>query len=327
MVIKASAAGHVTKLLADLRSENPVVREAASARLIVIGSAAVDKLSAVASDPSPVVRIAAVRTLEGIGDPRALPALFARMDDADSSVAFAAIDASRTFLQSDRGPAAVDRLTRAALDAKQPQAVRVAAVQALAVLGESSIKPLLKALPPEVRDAVRSAPPSSRLPGKTSEDPLALRMDLDSAAHRSLADLLSLVRLAREREQTSDRPIEWIALRGAAHVALAKRGSRLALYDLKESLEVAEAPLPADFLAAVALVGDAASLQSIAAAYTRADRARTGSERARQSVWRGELADAFAAVVKRERLTRRHASIKQIEKRWLAAFEGLWPRR
>ena len=61
-----------------------------------------------------------------------------------------------------------------------------------------------------------------------------------------------------------------MALRGAAHKALADRGSRLALYDLKESFESAREALPVDFLGAAAAIGDAACLESVAAAYARA---------------------------------------------------------
>ena len=100
--------------------------------------------------------------------------------------------------------------------------------------------------------------------------------------------------------------------RAAAHVALASRGSRLALYDLRESLESADAPLPVEFLAALSLVGDASCLEAIAAAYARP----AASGRGRDDWWRQHLADAFRAIVAREAITRRHAVMKKIEKRW-----------
>ena len=103
--------------------------------------------------------------------------------------------------------------------------------------------------------------------------------------------------------------------RAAAHVALANRGSRLAVYDLRESLESADAPLPVEFLAALSSVGDRSCLEPIAAAYTRA---RDGQE-----WWRAHLADSFRAIVARERITRRNAVIKKIEKRWKETAEEL----
>ena len=84
------------------------------------------------------------------------------------------------------------------------------------------------------------------------------------------------------------------------------RGSRLALYDLRETLEAAKAPLPVEFLAAVREIGDAQSLEPIAAAYTSA----------KDEWWRDQLVEAFRTVVSRERITKRHAVVKRIEKRW-----------
>jgi hypothetical protein len=94
--------------------------------------------------------------------------------------------------------------------------------------------------------------------------------------------------------------------RGVAHVALARRASRLGIYDLRESIEGASAPLPVEFLTALALAGDASCLEAIAAAH----------EHAIDSWWRRHLSDAFQAIVAREGLSRRHAVMKKIEKRW-----------
>ena len=47
--------------------------------------------------------------------------------------------------------------------------------------------------------------------------------------------------------------------------------------------------------------------------------------RARKAIWwRDHLADVFRIIVRRERLTRRHAVVKKIEKRWGSALEDLW---
>jgi HEAT repeat protein len=109
--------------------------------------------------------------------------------------------------------------------------------------------------------------------------------------------------------------------RAAAHVALATRGSRLAVYDLREALEAAREPLPVEFLAALTLAGDASCLEPIAAAYARA-----AGDHA-DAWWPRHLADAFQSIVSREGLTRRHAVVKKIEKRWPDALRALWQRR
>ena len=100
-----------------------------------------------------------------------------------------------------------------------------------------------------------------------------------------LASLQKVVDRVREREGSEPAAArdQWRLTRAAAHVALAHRGSRLALYDLRESLEAATGPLPVEFLAALSLVGDASCLEAIAAAFTRG----------RDAWWRHHLADAF----------------------------------
>ena len=64
-------------------------------------------------------------------------------------------------------------------------------------------------------------------------------------------------------------------------------------------------------MAALSLIGDATCLESIAAAYAHAPAKP-------DDWWRGHLVDAFRAIVKREKLTARHAVMKKIQKRWPA---------
>jgi len=98
-----------------------------------------------------------------------------------------------------------------------------------------------------------------------------------------------------------------------AHLALAKRGSRIALYDLREWLETARQPLPVESLAALSLIGDASCLEPIAKAYARS----------RDEWWRQHLTDAFRTIIERERITKRKAVMKKIEKKWPEAFRRL----
>ena len=135
------------------------------------------------------------------------------------------------------------------------------------------------------------------------------------------------------REREASEPASraaWIKVRARAHVTLAARGSRIALYDLRESIEAAASPLPVEFLSALSTAGDASCLEAVAAAYARSTptagptptpgvRARTGD-----LWWRDRLADVFRIIVEREHLTRRHAVVKKIEKRWGSALEDLW---
>ena len=101
-------------------------------------------------------------------------------------------------------------------------------------------------------------------------------------------------------------------MRAAVHVTLAQRHSRIALYDLRETLDAADAPLPVEFLAALSLTGDASCLEAIAGAYARSP----GSGRSQRDWWRQHLLDAFRTIVAREGITRRHAVMKKIAKHW-----------
>ena len=87
----------------------------------------------------------------------------------------------------------------------------------------------------------------------------------------SLALIHRVLERIREREvnEPSHRRTEWTTARAAAHLALANRGSRLGLYDLRESLEGATRPLPVEFLSALSLIGDSSCLEAIAAAYAK----------------------------------------------------------
>jgi HEAT repeat protein len=339
MPIRASSGREIDALVADLSANRPVTREAAVARLTVIGARAVDKLTAVleSSAPSPA-RVAALQTLEAIASPRALDPALRAIDDRDQAVALAAVSMVRAFLRSARGADVTDRLTQLAVDSNRQPDIRLAAIHVLSDLTAAELKPLWSLLAQDSQAAVRARAETaiSRRPaaptdplrdvtaaaeGDLPDDPVALGRAISEAARSIALPLLHhVVERIREREarEPPDRRSEWTNARAAAHLALANRGSRLALYDLRESLERATAPLPVEFLAALSLVGDAGCLEAVAAAHAKSG----GSSRAQTDWWRQHLASAFQTIVKRERLTRRHALMKRVLKRWPSILEG-----
>jgi HEAT repeat protein len=331
VAIKASSSKQIDALVADLGAAGAVTRESAVARLTVMGARAVERLIAVAASAGDVAaRAAAWRTLEAIGDQRALePALEALADlGLDPSLGVAAAGVAGVHLRSAQGASAVDRLAAVLLDRTRPDTVRLAALRALRTLDPATIAPILASLAHDPSPTIRAradleddgTPHGGDHPAavviRAAEDGLpddagALRQALSRAGDAvPLPLLLRIVERVREREASSSHAAgvreEWTLTRAAAHVALANRDSRLALYDLRESLETSAAPLPVECLAALSLVGDASCLDAIAAAHARA----------RNTWWRQHLADAFRTIVTRERLTRRHAVLKKIEKRW-----------
>jgi hypothetical protein len=109
----------------------------------------------------------------------------------------------------------------------------------------------------------------------------------------------------------------WRLVRGTLHQALALRGSRVAVYDLREALHDSDGPLPTSFLAALHVVGDQTCLEPLAGAYAVSN----GDER-----WKVQLAAAYRAIARREKVTRRHPIAKRISARWAEAAGELMAR-
>lgn len=344
MAIKASSAHQIDALAADLIAGGSVQREVAVARLTVLGARAVERVIAIAESDAPAAaRAAAFRTLEGIANPRALDAALRAIASQDAGVASAAIGAARVFIRGLRGASVVDAVTAAALDSGRPDAIRLAALRALMDLEQSTIAPLLTSLASDPSAAIRgevglqdrrrgrptAIDPSEALARAAEQelpdDARALQAAIVSAGNTAaLPLLLSIIERVREREAREPQGrTEWTTARAAAHVALARRGSRIALFDLRESLDAAGGPLPVEFLAALSAVGDASCVEAIAGAYVRS----AAPDAAQHDWWRRHLAEAFQTIVRREKLTRRHSTMMRIAKRWPHALNELWSKR
>lgn len=308
------------------------------ARLTIIGERAVARLIDLAFDPdsSSEARVAAFHALEGIGDLRAFEPALEALDDADGAVAAAAVGVLQVCLGSQRGMEALDRLTAVALDGGRARGLRLAAIRALRDLGPATIAPLLATLGTDPDASIAMAaglgPDAAADPafvikeaadGTLPAEPAVLRLALTEAgAAVQPAVLQQVIERIRFREGAETGPIrgEWMALRGTAHAALARKGSRAALYDLKESLESAREPLPVDFLGAMAAVGDASCLEALAAAYHRA----MDAGRKVDDWWRVRLTDVFRTIAAREHVTKRTAAGKRISGKWKDAAGILW---
>jgi HEAT repeat protein len=329
--IKASSGREIESLVAGLCADDALVRDASIARLTVIGTRAIGRLVELLDSNCPApARAAAMRVFEGLGDPRVLDRVLSGLRDEDPDVAVAAVSAAASFLTGTRGADVLDRLTEAALDARLPQAVRLAAIDALTGIRSTTLKPLWKALAADPLPLVRMRaeslvrrrkavvdPEQMLMAACEGElpDPVALQQAiLGGGPKLPLPMLHRLVERIRDREGASEktRHAEWTKARAAAHVALAQRNSRLALYDLREALEGATAPLPVEFLAALCQIGDSSCIEPIATAYVRARRAGAPVN----DWWRQHLASAFRTIVARDRLTMRHAVMKKVAKRW-----------
>jgi hypothetical protein len=296
-----------------------------------IGTRAIPPLVRLALDDLRLeVRLAAVRALEGLDDQRVFELVTRLSDTGSPELGVAAIAVLRSLLDSPRGSAALDRITAIAVDPGRDETLRLAAIDALSEMPPRLTNPVWKRLSKDPHPAIRqrAANGGRPVPARDPQAALAAAVEqglpdseaakallLETAETAPLPTLHKLVEGVKTRETaartTADRAA-WRVIRGTAHLALARRGSRVALYDLRESVEQAEAPLPVEFLAAIELAGDATCVEPLAAAL-----ARTGGTRTPETDWwRQHLLAAFQAVVRRERLTRRHAVLRRVVARW-----------
>ena len=301
MSIKPSTASETRALIESLGASDEVKREAAIARLAVIGARAADRLTTVfdAPDTSRVTKAGILRVIEALADARAIPLARRALQDG-GDVAVAAAGALRPLLGSasaDVAAQSLDMLMTVLLDGKVERRVRAAAFEALQDVPELRDRlGQLLAEPPDARtvDAVWQDAIDGRLPDAAG--PLREAIQL-RAASAPLGTLQKLIDAARAKESAASAS-EWRALRGALHQAVALRGSRVAVYDLRETVESATGALPSTFLTALHLVGDESCLAPLAAARQRSDDER----------WGHQLEAAFNAIVKRDKLSRKPAA-------------------
>jgi hypothetical protein len=327
------------QLIDALGGTDEVARESAVARLTLMGARAVERLLQEFPAADSRARPGMLRTLEAIGDPRMLPVARGALSDPSPDTVAAAVGALRALLTSPQPSIARDALdgvVALALDTARPSAARVAALEALRVLPADVREAVRKNLAddPDAEVRARAAPPASgdlpgdaaawtaAVEGRLPASPASLKQLL--AARRGTARLTELqhvvdhLRAREQREPDAARREEWRAVRGAVHQALAARNSRLALYDLRDSLLEPDR-LPVAFLAALEEIGDATCLETLAAAYE-------ASSRSGDAWWREHVATAFRAIVHREGLTRRHAAVKRAMTRWPEAAAELMGR-
>lgn len=271
------------------------------ARLRVAGAAAFSPLARfLQSGAAPVALAGALAALEGAEDPRAIAVARRALAAADVDVAQAAVAVLRGWLNAEQGIEAIEALTVVALDRERPGPLRLAALDALSDL------------PPHLVAPIRAT--SALEPGPTPTDDPARALEWLSAhtSSVSLAAVHELISAAREAERlalSEQRREDWRRVRGAAHMALARRGSRLALYDLRDTLGAATRPLPLDFLTAIAAIGDESCLDPLARAWTRAEA---------EPWWQTRLGEAARDVLTRHGLSGRHAAVRRVRDKWPA---------
>ena len=273
-------------------------REAAIARLRLAGPRAIGHLThLLQSEADAGARAAALKALDGIADRRAIEPALAALRDSEPEVVGAAAGVLRGWVAQEDGTRVLEALSAVALDRDRPSALRLAALDALSDLPRAIVQPLIEQAPT----------PTATM---AADDPDAVRGWVDErGATAALSELHAAVVHARDRERAAPaiRRQEWLLVRAAAHAALARRGSRVALYDLRETFDATAVPLPLDFLTAMTLIGDATCLEPMARAWAAASG---------EAWWRDRLKDAAGDIVRRVRLTGRNAVLKRVRAKW-----------
>ncbi len=297
---RPSPRSEVERLAADLLSDQATRRDAAVARLRVVGSRAVSRLASLVESPAPPpARAAALAALDGIDDPRAADIAVAALRDGDRDVVIAALGVLRNFVAQEPDTRIFEAITVIALDKARDGGVRLAALDALSDLPRPLVEPIRA-------EATASPADPSRF-----DDPTTARAWLTAHEARAplsaLHDMLMSVRERERADAAAGRRDDWRSVRGAVHVALARRGSHIAVYDLRETFDGAEGPLPLDFITAMGALGDATCLEPLAHAWVAA----SGHPQ-----WRTRLAETASDIVRRLKLTGRSAPIKRVRAKW-----------
>ena len=326
MAVRPAPASDLARLVRDLSLDDVLRRESAIARLAIIGAPAIDPAAALARRAAapPIARVAALQTLAAIRTAKVIEVARDLIGDADDAVAAEALGCLRDWLDAAEpaSTAAFDVLAAVVVDRAAPAERRRQAFASLGALPAKVLKPLREALARDVALPILNRATSQARPEMPSlEDLLARGFDGDCGDVETVVKTLGLeTRLAtikravdavREREKRSVDAAEqdrWRHVRGVLHHTLAERRSRIALYDLRETLDRTDGPLPVGFLAAASAVGDATCLEPIAHAWMRA--------RKSDRWWREHLADAFRVIVRRDAITRRHETLRRILHRW-----------
>lgn len=335
-------AGQSATLIRQLLSGRAVDRDAAAARLAILGRSAVRGLVQALHSADFDAQVRILGLLEQIGDPAGLRAAKGLVAHSRPDVAQAAVGAVAAHLGARRvalATEALDVLTTVALDRARPASVRAAAAEVLLRMDDEIAAPLeqqlaedsspeLRQLAERQRSAERQDSPraagvaalSRAAAGTLPDDPDTLRRLVAEAGASmpvtTLHEILVAVRETEARQSDRQARVPWAAVRGAIHQVLAAKGSRLGIYDVRETLLERGVDVPVGFLAALAEVGDSSCLDALAAAWSATP----------DSWFRQQLQQAFRAIVNRERITRRHAAARRLTLHHPVASQALWAR-
>jgi hypothetical protein len=295
----SSRPSEVDRLIANLDSPDPIRRDASVARLRVLGARALPRLARfIESSAASRARALAMSALEGLDDSHAPQIALTALSESDVDIVVMALGVLRSWVPKETGTRLLESITAIAVDRSRDARIRVAALDALSELPDHLVSPIREQAPPP------------EAAGPPHDNPVAAHEWIEAhggkATLATLHDAIKAFRESESRADTSRGREEWLKARAAAHQMLAARGSRLALYDARETFSAAQSPLPAGFLEAIKHVGDASCLEPLARAWSAA----------REANWRAQLSEAARQIVARAKLGGRSTVVKGIRAHW-----------
>jgi hypothetical protein len=291
--------------------------------------AALRLLLTLARDDDERVALRALEAAGGRPDPRSVEALTALLSARGPLVRREGAARALARLEASGPVEALEPLAERLLDEREEPGLRVAILDRLLTreppLAPRTLRPLLKRLAsssePELAARARSTG------GEAIEDRLA--GDLTSPTLSAEAAARTIAALARRGataipavQRALDRlgPLRLradaasLGARATLHEALAALGSRVALFDLRETIAAhPRAAMPA-LLRAASRIGDTSLVPALARAA------------AEDATLLDECAGALAAIVARERLRKSSAALRSVRPEHRAALELLWER-
>ena len=289
----------VDRLIANLESSDAVTKDASVARLRVLGARVIPRLARfIESSADSTARASAISVLEGFEDARAADIALRALAASDIDVVIAALGVLRAWVPQEDGTRLLEAISAIAIDRRGNPRLRRAAIDALSGLPDDLIRP------------IRAQAPPPEAGGPPLDHPVAAREWVEAhGGNATLAALHDAIKSFRESEARADtgrRRQQWVEARGAVHRVLAGRGSRLALYDARETLSEAGSPVPPGFLDAIDRLGDASCLEPLARAWSAS----------RHPQWRARLSELARQIVARSKLSGRSAIVKGIRANW-----------
>ena len=265
-----------------------------------IGARAMPALVAfVTSGAAAGARAAALAALEGSDDARAVAVAREALAGPTPPWRWPPSACCAAGSAQEQGTEALEALTVAALDRERDSAVRLAALDALSDLPAAPGRADPRDERPGARrTAARRRQRGAGVAGRARAPTASLATVHERAVGRTRGRAARPPRHAARTGGVSAAPptSSW---RGA--------GSRLALYDLRDTFGTATAPLPLDFLTAVTWWA------------TRPASSRwrgPGQPREAEPWWRARLVEAAADIIASAGLTGRHASVKRLATKW-----------